>query len=136
MNNSDWIHCDDDSMQYARKLSDGVYRLVQIGLRDPVRCRYMAYTDVFSLSDYFDRNGGPDSELASILKSYGYSNADQVREEYGGCADQIICECLFESLMVEHSGTILFTGTENECAEYISDYVSNYNYNLNTISRK
>lgn len=83
----------------------------------------MVYTDVILLTDYLAQDGNADKELASILRSYEYDDVQYVRNTYGNAANQIMCECIFESLILELTGTILFKGTAAECAVFISDYI-------------
>lgn len=118
-----WTLCDDDTLQYAQEQARAQYRLIQMFPYNAEKDSYMVYTDVISLTDYLDQDGSADKELASILRSYEYADVQYVRNEYGDMADQVMCECIFESLILELTGTILFRGTAAECAVFINDYI-------------
>lgn len=118
-----WILSDGDSMQYAKRTAEGQYRLIQLSRSHPELDSYEVHSAVITLADYMDQCGNPDEELLSALKSFGYPGVQYVRGEYGGSADQIICECLFESLIWTPADTCLFAGKKEECASYITDYI-------------
>ncbi len=119
----EWVLCDDDTHQYAFKLSATQYRLVQTAIYAPEDSIYMAYADAIDLADYLNDSNEADEDLTSILNSYGYSSAQHVRDEYGAAANQIMCECIFESYIHERPGTVLIFGSEAECREFVTDYV-------------
>ena len=122
--NTPWVLCDDDTRQHALMLSETEFRLVQMDLRDPEKRTYMVCSDVITLDGWLDKDGEAGGGLAAILKSYGYAGTRQVRAEYGDMANQVMCECIFESLIPELGAQPLYTGTEQECERYIAEYIS------------
>lgn len=119
-----WTLSDDEVSQYVLKLSELKYRLIQICRYNPEKNSFIALSDIISLDDYFDINGNADDELLFILHTFGYESVEQIRNSYGATANQIMCECIFEHIASQYTGTILFTGSKQECAKFISGYVS------------
>jgi hypothetical protein len=120
-----WIFCDDDSMQYAKKLTTGQYRLIQFSRSHPEHDSYDVHSTVITPADYFGQDGSADEELTRILGHFGYDSVQSVKDEYGAAADQILCECIFESLIPESDDTLSFTGTKEACSAYITEYIKN-----------
>ena len=117
-----WTLCDNSTMQHAQKLSETTYRIIEICLYDLYNGEYIVYSDTVSLDDYFNQDGTSDKNLFSILQSFGYGGAAHVRNIHGPEANQIMCECIFESLIPQLPGTILFKGSAMECTDYITAY--------------
>jgi len=91
--------------------------LVEIRLFNPDAQLYSVHTDLICLSDY------PEDETILVLSFFGYTSVDQVRDEWGDAANQIISECIFE-----HYGPIalepLVTGLSFEQAQsFIDNYI-------------
>lgn len=117
-----WILTDDDSMQYVQKLSDIKYHLIEMSPRSPNGGSFRVCTNTIDIADYLDGDGNADKRLQSILRSYSYDGAAHVRREYGDAANQIMCECVFETFKTECCIT-RFVGTEPECRAFISEYI-------------
>lgn len=118
----EWKLTDDDSMQHVQKISETKYRLIEMSPRNPDSGCFRVYTNTIDVADYLDADGNADEELLSILHSYAYDDAAHVRREYGDAANQIICECIFETHATDDS-TTRFVGTEQECRAFISEYI-------------
>lgn len=117
-----WILTDDDTLQHVKKFNDTDFRLVEMGMRNPDDGSCKVYADYISITDYLDDAGNADADLLSILQSFGYESAAHVRDIYGDSANQIMCECIFESVS-SREGTSLFVGAEPECIGFITDYI-------------
>jgi hypothetical protein len=121
-----WKLTDDASCQYIKRLESNIlYELVEILYDNPGQELYGVYTDKVNV-DYYIKN--LKDELKHILNIFGYESVDEVRNEYRNHykANQIIAECIFE-----HYGSFqaesIFTGTEEECATFIKDYIKKTN---------
>jgi hypothetical protein len=121
---SDWILTDDDCAQYAKKLSDTQYHLIQMTSLSPEKDHKAVCSDVITLTDYLDDTGAADAELKSILAAYDYDGVQDVESQYGEMAAQVMCECIFESLCTGLGADIRFVGTRDECKKYITEVIS------------
>lgn len=119
----EWILTDDATMQHALKVTETKYRLIDMALKNPDTETYSVYMDDIELADYLDNCGNADGRLIDISKAFGYESVEHVKAQYGEAANQIICECIFETLSFQ-KGEILFTGTRPKCEAFISDFVS------------
>lgn len=116
---ANWILTDPDSCQYVRKLSEFEFELIEMSLIAHEPDIYQVYTDVVSVYDYLTNSRTATND---ILNSFGYNGLDEVVSRYGEEGSQVIAECIFE-FYGSYYANILFEGTEDECIEFINEYV-------------
>lgn len=132
MNNiNGWFLTDDDSLQFCKKsdFKEKEYSLIEYSLINPDKNIYIVYTDDISFEDFWGKN---QEELLSILSSFGYEGDNKesldviskMKDVYGEDVYQVCCECIFEYYSYLES-TILFTGCEQACRNFILEYIEN-----------
>lgn len=99
-----------DDFQWAQKIDENTFRLIQV-----TEClgTYDISEGVVPV-DTLDQD-----EIREALHPFGYRDMEQVREEYGDTANQILAECVFES---EASPFLTFQ-TEKEAMDDVSRYI-------------
>lgn len=131
--NRDWLHTDDAPNQYVKRLSDTRYHLVQITPSVPNTDKCDVYSDIITITDYLKQDGSADEQLASVLATYGYNDVEHVKAEYGSAANQILCECLFESQWPGQGAKVSFTGARAECEGYVMDYIKRHDWRITNL---
>ncbi len=81
-----------DDLQWVRKITNDTYELIEVRLQshDP-ECYIYAFGTV-NLKDY-SKEG-----ISDYISGYGYDSIDVCKEQYPNAWQQIIAECVFESL--------------------------------------
>lgn len=99
-----------DDFQWVQKIDENTFRLIQV-----TEClgTYDISEGVVPV-DTLDQD-----EIREALHPFGYRDMEQVREEYGKAANQILAECVFES---EASPFLTFQ-TEREAMDYVNRYI-------------
>lgn len=118
-----WVCGDPDSAQYLRKLENEPTCWECIEMRGPypefntskgpVLGKYGVVHTVVDLNDYSEE------EVLDYIRGYGYESRENVAEQYGDSAEQIIIECIFECL----DDDFVFTGAEAQCEAYIGKII-------------
>ena len=116
---SNWFLTDDSSNQHVRIVSED---RGQFDIIDTVLNGDEVYTVVFgTVSVSNDDLRDPDF-INDYLLPFGYTGYEHLVELYGDGASQIAAECAFETAPYRYGHT-LFTGGEDECLTFITDYV-------------
>lgn len=85
---NEWKLTDDDSCQHVKKINDSTFELIEMGRISP--SRFEVYTDTICLDDFSD------AETREIISGFGYKTVEEIKKCYGGEANQVIAECIFE----------------------------------------
>ena len=117
----DWILTDDSCLQHVRQNGPDEFSLIELKLCLPMILQmYEVYEDTINMQDYFNDMA---DELLMILGFFGYKSIEEVRNEYGESANQIMAECVFE-----HYGSFqanrLMAGTREEAEKAIRDFIA------------
>lgn len=112
-----WILTDGDTGQHVRPLGDRRFECIDMGMKHSGTCYVSRRT--IDLNDY-DLD---EDFCATYLKSYSYDSVQDVQEQYGDAADQIMVECIFETEMWEQDN-IVYASTEDACRAYIRAVVN------------
>lgn len=89
-----WITTDPDNHQYCKTVSEKEYLFVQyieVG-KDDDNLDYWVFKAYINMDDFDEES------LLSDLKPFGYNSFENVVYNYGDNSNQIIAECVFESL--------------------------------------
>jgi len=115
-----WIYTDDDSMQHVRRLEGQCWQLIEMATHDPEEDLFQVYIGDVDVAQYINNER---EELSRILETYGYPSVEFVLREFSGnFAYQVIAECIFEHYNTRYARR-LFVGGEDECVEYIENYI-------------
>lgn len=115
-----WIMTDDSRYQHVRhakeanKIFGPVYELIEFDARSNLSCNYercIVYVRAIFLDDYFE-GSKPTIDLKFALGVFGHELED-VLNEYGDMANQIIAECIFEHEGIDEA-TIIFGGNKDD----------------------
>lgn len=116
---SNWFLTDDSSNQHVRIVSEA---RGQFDIIDTVLNGGEVYTVVFGTISVSDDDLRDPDFIHDYLCPFGYMGYEHLVELYGDGAAQIAAECAFE-IEPYHYGDTLFTGDEDECLSFITDYV-------------
>ncbi len=112
-----WILTDSDTDQHIRPLGDRRFECIDMGMRQSGTCYVSRRT--IDLNDY-----ELDEDFCeTYLKPYDYDSVQDVQEQYGDAADQIMVECIFETEMWEQDN-IVYASAEDACRAYIQAVVN------------
>lgn len=114
---SGWILTDSDTGQHVRPLGNRCFECIDMGVKRSGTCYVSRRT--IDLNDY-DLD---EDFFETYLKPYDYDSVQDVQEQYGEGADQIMVECIFETEMWEQDN-IVYASTEDACLAYIQAVVS------------
>lgn len=129
---NEWILTDDDSQQYVRLTdNEDEFDLIEMGLMNPEIEEFMVY---FSNIDVMSLLEQERSTICDILRSYSYGDNDNSEDApinavikiYKENASQIIAECYFEYYNTFSADELLFKGSEQECINFIQDWIKNH----------
>jgi len=128
-NEHGWFLADDGSEQWVRTASEDEmsYQLIQI-TATPTEGKYEVHSALINMWDYLE-NGDPDSELQSILHSFGYESISDI-DESNRSAYQIAAECVFE-VYSEGELDSIFEGDEDTCRKFIKNSIAEKNFTKN-----
>ena len=113
-----WQLTDDDCSQYRRSLDRWSYELYQIAeIADDGTCQ--VFNRIVRLVWY---NLNDDDFAQDYLMPYSYESVEQLKELYGDDYLGIAAECIFETELFD--GDPVFTGTWEECDDYIRQMIS------------
>lgn len=111
-----WVCGDPDSAQYLTKYKSIPTCWECVEMRGPhpgIGDKYGVVHMVIDLNDYSEE------EVLDYIRGYGYDSRENVVEQYGDQAEQVIVECIFECL----ADDFVFTGSEAECEAYIDKII-------------
>ena len=101
-----WIYTDD--MQWCLPMGAGMYELIEFRIYSQSGTFAIA-NGIIDLTDYSK------GEIEQIISSFGYHGINHVKEIYGSEWEQIIAECVFESIPDPHVDAIRYY--DNRCLE-------------------
>ncbi len=114
---SAWILTDSDTGQHIRPLGCRRFECIDMGMKHNGTC-YVSRRAI-DLNDY-----ELDEDFCeTYLKPYSYDSVQDVQAQYGGAADQIMVECIFETEIWEQNN-IVYASTEDACRAYIQAVVN------------
>lgn len=113
---NDWIRTDDN--QVLRKISDNVFEVIEVVMIAPldeeeVDC-YSISQQIVNIDDYSEE------KIIDYISSFGYDSIEEVKENYGEEANQVIAECIAETDTQEIDKTFK---TEDKALEYIEQNI-------------
>ena len=110
-------YCKSDDLQWVSKKYDNIYDLIEVRLvsRDPDR--YIYVTGTIDLRDYSDE------EICDYISSYGYDSIDVCKEQYPIEWQQVIAECIFESLPEIELNSFGPYDSEDEAETEVLEYI-------------
>lgn len=117
-----WILTDNDSYQYAKRIKDSIYELIQI--QDNFDGEFKVFYGIVDVKFYIERDKNSVDEV--IKYYYGDDeNVDSIQEIFDSFGEErgneLIAEMLFENDIFEMSS--LFHGTWEECQDFIDNYI-------------
>lgn len=123
---SEWICTDDDCAQYCLKHSETVFELIQYTKTE--KEQWLISYAMIDLNDYIKEK----ENIQSILRSYGYRSMDHLREIYGKDTNQILAECIFETIALE--SVVCIADSEEIALDAINETIG-FNLNPNDLTQ-
>lgn len=103
-----WHLTDDDSKQYVKKVNSETFKCIELR---PVGDYDQDTYSVYSLTVYLEYYSLEEQE--SYFEPYGYDTVADIQSAYGCASNQVIAECIFESLpLVEYDNYKEFEGRD------------------------
>ncbi|MDL2206544.1 hypothetical protein LJC33_06530 [Eubacteriales bacterium OttesenSCG-928-N13] len=112
-----WVLTDDASGQHIRRLSDkqAIFSVIDtIPSTEDGECTVVNATVAIHDEDVQDEDF-----VQTYLAPFGYASFEEIQEQYGAQAMQIVAECFFETVASEQ-GRVLYRGSEDACIDYIN----------------
>lgn len=113
-----WVLTDDSSGQHIQVVSEHEYRLI-----DTVCCGDDLYQVMFGTVIIDPQDIQNPDFIETYMKPFGFSSYENVANQYGNHAYQIIAECVFET-DVFMRGEVRFKGDFQSCLEFITNFIN------------
>lgn len=108
----EWIRTDDN--QAVRKINNNSFEVVEVIMVAPLNAKGIDHfgisQQIVNIDDYSEEN------VLDYISSFGYDSIEEVKENYGEEASQIIAECIAETDTQEIEKTFR---TENQAIRFI-----------------
>lgn len=107
-----WIKTDDN--QAIRKITEKSFEVVEVILIAPPDAKNI---NRFGIShQVVDLDNYSEEEILRNISAFGYKSVDEIKQEYGNAANQIIAECIAENKPEDTGDTFK---TEKQALMYI-----------------